>query len=193
VADSSSSRHLSQVGSSVKPNFNRCPFRRQSPVSCPTTHLNRPLFNFNRSFVLLAEGPGTSPFACLSPVVDSQWFSAISVRPVPTRGRWYKNGPKGSHRRTKEILASNSDWPRVGRLRGRGSSPGRVKNFHFSMSSRPALGSTQPPLQWVPGSSFPGVKRPGRGSDHSPPTTVHSRRRKRHPKQMNVLSPSLLE
>jgi hypothetical protein len=44
-----------------------------------------------------------------------------------------------------------SDWLRTGRLRGRGSSPGRVKNFHFSMSSRPALGSTQPPIQWVPG------------------------------------------
>jgi hypothetical protein len=29
--------------------------------------------------------------------------------------------------------------------------PGRVKNFHFSMSSRPALGSTQPPIQWVLG------------------------------------------
>jgi hypothetical protein len=33
----------------------------------------------------------------------------------------------------------------------RSSSPGRVKNFLFSMSSRPALGSTQPPIQWVPG------------------------------------------
>jgi hypothetical protein len=30
-------------------------------------------------------------------------------------------------------------------------SPGRVKNFHFSMLSIPALGSTQPPIQWVPG------------------------------------------
>jgi hypothetical protein len=40
-----------------------------------------------------------------------------------------------------------SDWLRAGRLRGRGSSPGRVKNFRFSMSSKPALGSTQPPIQ----------------------------------------------
>jgi hypothetical protein len=30
-------------------------------------------------------------------------------------------------------------------------SPGSVKNFLFSSSSRPALGSTQPPIQWVPG------------------------------------------
>jgi hypothetical protein len=34
---------------------------------------------------------------------------------------------------------------------GRGSSPGRVKNYYFSISSRPALGSTRPPIQWVPG------------------------------------------
>jgi hypothetical protein len=37
----------------------------------------------------------------------------------------------------------------------------------FSTSSRPALGSTQPPIQWVPGALFPGVKRPGREADHS--------------------------
>jgi hypothetical protein len=43
-----------------------------------------------------------------------------------------------------------SDWLRAGRPRGRSSSPGMVKNFHFT-SSRPALGSTQPPIQWVPG------------------------------------------
>jgi hypothetical protein len=30
------------------------------------------------------------------------------------------------------------------------SSPGRIKNFHFSISSTSALGSTQPPIKWVP-------------------------------------------
>jgi hypothetical protein len=44
----------------------------------------------------------------------------------------------------------------------RSSSPGKVKNFLFSKSSRPALGSTQPPIQWVPRGLSPGVKRSGR-------------------------------
>jgi hypothetical protein len=39
----------------------------------------------------------------------------------------------------------------------------------FSHTSRPALGPTQPPVQWVPGLSR-GVKRPGRGADHPPPS-----------------------
>jgi hypothetical protein len=51
-------------------------------------------------------------------------------------------------------------------------SPGRVKNFLFSKSSRPALRSTQPPIQWVPGALSPGVKWPRREVDHSPPTSA---------------------
>jgi hypothetical protein len=46
------------------------------------------------------------------------------------------------------------------------------KHFHFSMSSRPALGSTQPPIQWIPGPLFLGVERPGREADHSSPTSA---------------------
>jgi hypothetical protein len=61
-----------------------------------------------------------------------------------------------------------SDWLRTGRPRGRSTCPGRVKNFLFSTSSRLALGSTQPAIQWVPGALSPGVKRPGREADHSP-------------------------
>jgi hypothetical protein len=34
-------------------------------------------------------------------------------------------------------------------------SPGSVKNLLFSTSSRPALGLTKPPTQWVPQDSFP--------------------------------------
>jgi len=31
---------------------------------------------------------------------------------------------------------------------------------------------TQPPIQWVPGALSPGVKRPGRETDHSPPSST---------------------
>jgi hypothetical protein len=40
----------------------------------------------------------------------------------------------------------------------------------FTTSSSPALGPTQPPMQWVSWALFPGVKRPGREADHSSPT-----------------------
>jgi hypothetical protein len=60
---------------------------------------------------------------------------------------------------------------RVGRPRGRSSSPGRVKNFLFTISSRPALRFTQPPIQWVP-AALSRVKRPGCEADHSPPTSA---------------------
>jgi hypothetical protein len=74
VPDSSSSWHLSQMGSLISPNLKRCPFRWQCPVSSPTTQHNWSLFSFNRSFVLLAEGP------CISPVKDSQyslWITSV--------------------------------------------------------------------------------------------------------------------
>jgi hypothetical protein len=66
-----------------------------------------------------------------------------------------------------------SDWLRAEGLSGRSSSPGSVKNFLFSMSSGPALGLIKPPIQWVRGGALsPGVKRPGRESDHSPPPSA---------------------
>jgi hypothetical protein len=55
---------------------------------------------------------------------------------------------------------------------GRSSNPGGVKNFGFSTASRPALRPTQPPIEWVPGALHPGVKRPGREADNSPPTSA---------------------
>jgi hypothetical protein len=53
---------------------------------------------------------------------------------------------------------------------GWSSSPGRIKNFHFFMSSRPALGSTQPPIQCVTGALSPGVYWPWSEADNSPST-----------------------
>jgi hypothetical protein len=39
-------------------------------------------------------------------------------------------------------------------------------------ASRPALGPTQPPTQWVPGALSLGVKLPEREADHSPPSSA---------------------
>jgi hypothetical protein len=47
-----------------------------------------------------------------------------------------------------------------------------MKNFIFSTSSRPALGSTQLPVQWVPGALSSRVKWLGHEADHSPPTSA---------------------
>jgi hypothetical protein len=47
--------------------------------------------------------------------------------------------------------------------------------FFFTTASRPVLGPTQPPIQWVPGALFLGVKRPGCETDHSPLSSARSR------------------
>jgi hypothetical protein len=58
------------------------------------------------------------------------------------------------------------------------SSPGMVNNFHSSVSSRPSLGLTQSPIQWVPSNgSLPGVKQQGREADRSPITVPRLRTR----------------
>jgi hypothetical protein len=64
------------------------------------------------------------------------------------------------------------DWLWAGWLRDRSSSPSRDKNFNFSISSRPALRSTQPPIHWVPGALSLVVKWQGSEADHSPQTNA---------------------
>jgi hypothetical protein len=44
--------------------------------------------------------------------------------------------------------------------------------FLFANASRPALGFTRSPIKIVLGALSPGVKRPGREADHSPPSTA---------------------
>jgi hypothetical protein len=50
--------------------------------------------------------------------------------------------------------------------------PVEARLFLLPALFRPALGSTQPSIQWVPRVLSLGVKLPGRGADHSPPTSV---------------------
>jgi len=47
--------------------------------------------------------------------------------------------------------------------------------FLFATESRPALGPTQPPIQWLPRALSPGVKRPGIEADHSPPSSAEAK------------------
>jgi hypothetical protein len=47
-------------------------------------------------------------------------------------------------------------------LDGRGSIPDKGNVLLFSTESRPALGPTQPPIQWIPGTLSAEIKRPGR-------------------------------
>jgi hypothetical protein len=46
----------------------------------------------------------------------------------------------------------------------------------FPQTSRPALGPTQPPIEWVLG-LFRWLKRPGRGVDHPPPSSADFKER----------------
>jgi hypothetical protein len=60
-------------------------------------------------------------------------------------------------------VAQYSAWLRTGRPGDIGSIPGKDERiFPLASVSRPALGPTQPPVQWVPAALFPRVKR-GRG------------------------------
>jgi hypothetical protein len=52
--------------------------------------------------------------------------------------------------------------------------PGPLQCLYLEQEniSRPALGPIRPPIEWVPEALSPGVKRPGREADHSPPTSA---------------------
>jgi len=44
--------------------------------------------------------------------------------------------------------------------------------FLFTTASRPDLGLTQPPIQWVQGALSLGVKQPGREAGNQPPSSA---------------------
>jgi hypothetical protein len=70
--------------------------------------------------------------------------------------------------RSRDSVVSIATGYGLDNQRGWSSSPRRVKNFLFSMLSRPAPGPSEPPIQWVPWALSPGVERPGCEADHSP-------------------------
>jgi hypothetical protein len=49
------------------------------------------------------------------------------------------------------------------------------QDFSLFTASRPALGPTQPPIQWVPGVLSPGVKQQKREADHSHTSSVEEK------------------
>jgi hypothetical protein len=58
------------------------------------------------------------------------------------------------------------------------SIPGRGRDsFLIVTASKPALGPTKPPIQWVLRSRSPGIKRTGREANHSPPPSAELRMR----------------
>jgi hypothetical protein len=55
---------------------------------------------------------------------------------------------------------------------GKNSNEIRPPTFVSSKASRPGLGPTQSPMQWVQGNLPPKLKRPGREADHLPPCSA---------------------
>jgi hypothetical protein len=74
--------------------------------------------------------------------------------------------------RSQQTIESRVDLSATGYgLDGRGLNPGRSNIFLFSKASKPILRPSQPPIQWVPGSISPEVKRRWREADYSLPSS----------------------
>jgi hypothetical protein len=70
--------------------------------------------------------------------------------------------------------AGIAQWYSAGLWAGGGGFESRqgLGIFLFTTVSRPALGLTQTPIQWVPGAPSLGVQQLDREADHSPPSSA---------------------
>jgi hypothetical protein len=98
----------------------------------------------------------------------SSWDTVYSTYWWP---RKILHNPSGAevNNTCKEVGSRDSSIGRATgyRLEGRVSILNRFKILLFAIGSRPTLDPTQPPIQWVPVSFSPGVKRTGREADNS--------------------------
>jgi hypothetical protein len=62
-----------------------------------------------------------------------------------------------------------SRWPTGWMING--SSKAGSENFSLHHRLQTGSGARQPPVQWVPGALFLGVKRSRREANHSPPSS----------------------
>jgi hypothetical protein len=104
--------------------------------------------------------------------------SVIPVRAEPTPAIICKLDQNESCRKKCAVCCSLSVFTASQQLatdsrpRDQSSRPCWDKTFLLSTSSRPILGLTHLPIQWVSASLSPAVKWPGCEADHSPPISA---------------------
>jgi hypothetical protein len=79
----------------------------------------------------------------------------------------YQSASVAGSRVAQSVVCLATDWT-TGRSRFDPRQGQRI--FPLASVSRPALGSTQPPVQWAPRILSGGKARPGRDADHSAPS-----------------------
>jgi hypothetical protein len=103
------------------------------------------------------------------PPQESSWYSFLLEAEFDPRAKVRLEG-LGQFKKCNKSISYRTRYRHIirryivrvaGRPRDRSSSPGRVKNVLFSTTSRLALGSYQPLIQWVPGGLSRGYS--GRG------------------------------
>jgi hypothetical protein len=84
-------------------------------------------------------------------VSSTFWFSCAYSSPFLRERDLYKYFNKLAYLLLLSSAVGTATGYGAGRPKGRSSSLGKVKNLLFSTMLRPAVGSTQLLMQWVPG------------------------------------------